>query len=437
MHTRHIASPRPRALVVTVAMLLAWASIAATASAAPNKKTYTTSLSPSALIAGHTYTGPATAIAYTIRNTSTSAELGSADVTVPVGVVPSAVASTEGTVTLAGSVIQLRNLALAPGESAVVSVTAQVECGSNHAPYVWTTRTKQSNDFNGTGNDLSGTSPTNSVVGTCGLSFTKQPKHSEKSPEIIRSAIYNPAGNPVTVTVLDGAGDQTVTWWSGTVALTLGDDPTDGATLGGGLSGSPVNGVATFTPSIDIAATGYSLVATAAPTAGSPSAGTTSAGLESNSFNIVDDATICGIGVGCSARAGDNQKTSAKVDASAAGGAAGDLVILSINDPAYEVDCGGYQETSDVIFFNVTDSGGIDPSKRSKITTMTLLASFVTKSASKYQVCYDDMVQAPFLLPKCDNQNPDPPCILSKELNQAKNLVIVVSSPPGDPAMKF
>ena len=436
MHTRHAASPRPRAMVVAVAALLAWATIAATASAAPSKKTYTASLSPSALIAGHTYSGPVMAIAYTIRNTSSSAELGSANVTVPVGVVPSAVASTEGTATLAGSLIQLRNLALSPGESAVASVTARVECGSNHAPYVWTTRTKQSNDFNGTGNDLSGNSPTSSIVGTCGLSFTEQPAHSEKSPAIIRSAIYNPASDPVTVTVLDGVGDQTVTWWSGTVALAIGDDPTGGATLSGGLSGSPVSGVVTFTPSINTSATGYSLVATATPTAGSPSAGTTS-GLESVSFNIVDDATICAISVGCSAQAGLGQKTSAKVDASAAGGANGDLVILSINDPAYEVNCGGYQETSDVIFFNVTDSGGVDPSNRSKITTMTLLATFVTKSASKYQVCYDNMVQAPFLLPKCDNQTPVPPCILSKGLNQAKDLIIVVSSPAGDPAMKF
>jgi hypothetical protein len=421
-------------LVIAVAALLAWASIAAVASAAPNKKTF--SATAGALVAGHTYAGSDT-ITVTIRNTSSSAELGSANVTVPAGVVASAVSSNVGTATIVGTVIQLRNLALTPDQSVNAAVSAQVECGNVNAPYIWTTATKQSNDFNGTGNDLTGTSPSSAFLGSCGLTFTKQPAHAEKAPAVITSKIYDQTGDPVTVTVLDGQGVQTVTWWSGTIALTIGDDPTSGASLTGGLSGSPSGGSTTFTPSINLSATGYSLVATATPTAGTPSVGTSGAGFESNSFNIVDDATICDAGLSCFAQAGVGQKTSAKVDASAEGGANGDLVILSINDPAVdEPNCAGYNETSDLVVFDVTNSGGVVSSNRSKITTLTLLEEFVTKSASKYRVCYDDG-SGEELLENCDNRTPVPPCVLSKAINQAKDLVIVVSSPAGDPKLNF
>lgn len=447
MNNRRPAFPRPRALVVAVAALLAWASIAAVASAAPAKKTFTTSLNPSSLIAGHTYTAADT-IAFTLTNTSTSVELGSVNVTVPTGVLATAVdESGDGTATLVGTVIELRDLALSPNESKVVSVSAQVECASLHAPYRWTTLAKQSNNFLGTGNDLNGTGPTSTISGTCGLDFSKQPKSAEKSPVEITNAIYNPDGDDVTVTVRDGAGTQTVSWWSGSITLAIGDDPTDGdAVLTGGGPTAVSGGSATFAPSISDSAAGYSLVPSASPTAGSPSVGTTSPGPESDNFNIVDDATICAADTACSATAGQGKKTSATVDASATGGNAGDLVILAINplnDPIYDSlsggACQGYNETSDVVVFDVTDStGNPDTSNRSKIATLTLAAADVTKSASKYQVCYSDGVGNPSLLEKCDNQSPVPPCVVSKAIDQAtKNLVIVVSLAPGDPGLKW
>jgi hypothetical protein len=437
MHNRHLVSPRPRALVVAAAALLVWASIAAVASAAPNKKTFSATAGP--LVAGHTYAGTDT-IVLTLRNTSSSAELGSANISVPAGVVATAVGfSGTGSATLVGSVIQLRNLALTPGQTATATVLAEVECGKNHSAYTWATATKQSNDFNGTGNDLTGTSPSSSFSGTCALVFSKQPKSAEKSPEIITNAIYDPEGERVTVSVVDGSGTQTVTWWSGTITLIKGDDPSAGgaAVLVGGGPTPVSSGSATFEPGIDLSATGYSLVPTASPTAGSASVGTASPGVESANFNIVDDATICEANTGCFAEAGQGQKTSAKVDASATGGAAGDLVILSINDPTVSLNCGGYTETSDEVTFDVTDSTGEGPSNRSKIATMTLLEQFVTKSASKYKVCFDNGVQAPFLLPNCDNQVPVAPCVLSKDINSNKDLVIMIVTLPGDPTAKF
>lgn len=438
MPETRLSASRPRAVVVLIAALLAWTSITTVASAAA-EKSFSASLNPSSLVAGASYgASPRTPIILTILNTSNQARLGSANVTLPAGVLPTGASVVPGTATAVGQVIELRNLDLQPGTSAVVAVSAQVECAANHASYVWAFQVKQANDFNGTpGNNLLGTNPASPVSGNCQLTFSKQPAHSEKTPTIITSKIYDPAGNVVTVSVVDGegVGVQTVSWWSGTISLAKGNDPTTGdvAALTGGLSAAAVGGSATFTPRIDVSATGYTVIASATP--GDDASQGTSTSLASQPFNIVDDATICAASTGCEAVAGVGQKTQANVRASS-NGAAGDLVILSINDPAVSIDCAGYAETSDIVVFNVTDSGGINPAPRSKVTTLTLAAAFVTRSASKYQVCYNDGSGA-LLLPICSNRSPVPPCVVSRALDRSKNLVIVVSSPPGDPGLKF
>lgn len=438
MHDRHLVSPRPRVLVVAVAAVLAWASVAAVASAAPDRKTYSASLNPSALVAGGTYgTTPRAPILLTISNTSSSASLGSANIAVPEGILATAVATTKGAVALVGAVIQLRELGLSPGESVVASVSAQTECAANHASYTWSIQTKQANDFNGTGNDLSGNHPSSTIAGTCGLAFTSQPAHAEKTPGVITSEIYDSNGDPVAVTVVDAQGVQTVSWWTGTLSLAKGNDPTVGdvADLTGALSGPAVSGSATFAPRLNISATGYTLIANASPSGGA-SQGVAS-GAASVAFNIVDDATVCAASTACFATAGEGQKTKATVNASA-NGAAGDLVILSIADPTVSLDCGGYTETSDVVVFNVTDSTGEGSSTRSKQTTLTLAAAFVTKKVGDYRVCYQGDTGPAGLLPNCDRQTPVPPCVVSKEIEKGtKNLVIVIASPPGDPLAKF
>ena len=342
--------------------------------------------------------------------------------------------------------IELRNLNLQPQGFVSVLVSTQVECAANHQAYEWAFQVKQANNFNGTpGNDLTGTNPTSSITGTCQLTFSNQPAGSEKAPVVITSKIYDPFGAAVTVSVLDAEAVQTVSWWNGTISLAKGNDPTPGdvAALTGVLSGVAVSGSVTFTPSIDISATGYTVVANATP--GDGAAQGTSTGLSSNTFNIVDDATICSASTKCSATAGVGQKTKAQVDASTTGGA-GDLIILSINDPTVSLSCASYVATSDLIVFNVTDATGVTPSTRSKVTTLTLAAASVTKSASKYDVCYSSNLSfkdksgatvTTGLLPTCASKNPVPPCVVSKALDKFKNLVIVVSSPAGDPKLNF
>jgi hypothetical protein len=83
----------------------------------------------------------------------------------------------------------------------------------------------------------------------------------------------------------------------------------------------------------------------------------------------------------------------------------------------------------------VTDSTGGTSAQRSKITTLTLAAASVTKSASKYQVCFDASESGlGVLLATCTNRTPaSQPCVLSKALDKEKNLVVVIRTPPGDP----
>lgn len=429
------------------------AGLLATSVSAVAEKSFGATVSPEPLVAGASYGAGARAgqfIEITLTNTSTQAALGSADIGAPTGIRLTSATSTVGSATLVGdALVQVRSLGLAPGASTVVRLGAQVECAANQAAYVWSINVKQANDFNGTpGNNLEQDAPAVSTIsGSCQVGFSAQPRHAEKAPVAITSVIYDPAGAPVTVSITDATGTDTVAWWSGSVTLTLGDDPSSGtAVLAGTTSAAVSGGSATLAPTISRSASGYSLLATATPTAGTASVGTSTAAVESASFNIVDDAEICLATSGCSATAGEGGKTKATVAASATNGQAGDLVILSINDPTLSLDCAGYTETSDLIAFDVTTSDGTTASGRSKTLTMTLAAADVTKSASKYEVCWFSPIAFKTksgttantgLLPTCASRNPVAPCVVSKALDKSKNLVIVVSAPPGDPRSNF
>jgi hypothetical protein len=419
-----------------------WTAIVTVAFAAD--KTFSATVSPGPLVAGASYGEGArltSKISLTMVNESNQARLGSANVTAPAGVSVTGASTSVGTVSVVAGVIQLRNTDLAAGGSVTLSISARVECAANHLSYVWGFAVKQANDFNGTGNDLAkvGASTANTVTGTCGIAFSKQPKSAENAPTSITNKIYDPAGDPVTVTVMDAAGLDSVPWWSGSVSVAIGDDPTAGqAAIGGTISGNAQSGNVTLAPTISLAGSGYSLLATASPNAGA-SSGTSTAAVESDNFNIVDDADICLTANSKCKAESQGPKTTAVVEAAGTNGNAGDLVILSLNDPAVTPpSCGGgYVPTSELFVFNVTTSNGSTASNRPKTATFTMAAQFVTQSASKYQVCFQGISGTATFLAACANKNPVLPCILSKVLDKSKNLVIVVAAPGGDPKMQF
>ena len=106
-----------------------------------------------------------------LQNDTRQQELGSANVTLvtPAGMVVPATFATVvtpagGSATVAGGVIKLRNLSVPPGGSAFVQFG--VPCTAAGASYRLAIRVKQSNDFNGTGNDLNLATPAPLLSGT-------------------------------------------------------------------------------------------------------------------------------------------------------------------------------------------------------------------------------------------------------------------------------
>src|SRR3954454_15456701 len=142
-------------------------------------------------------------------------QLGSANLTPPAGF-RNVTASTpsQANVPVVAGVIQLRNLALPPGATLVVTVKANISCTSVTST-TWTVQAKQANDFNGVpGNDLTldtlNSSLSTPVTEACSqaqkLRFASQPANASTS-----GAIPGSAGSPVSVQVLDGAGHPVTT----------------------------------------------------------------------------------------------------------------------------------------------------------------------------------------------------------------------------------
>ena len=109
-----------------------------------------------------------------LRNDTRTQGLGSANITAPPGVTiqPGSVqlvTPAGGTATLAGNVVQLRNLNLPPGGQAFVTFAAVVPCTPATSNNTFAIAVKQSNDFNGTGNDLNAgnAAPVLRGIGAC------------------------------------------------------------------------------------------------------------------------------------------------------------------------------------------------------------------------------------------------------------------------------
>src|SRR5262249_14278651 len=82
--------------------------------------------------------------------------LGSANLAAPAGFTVLGASVRGQAQTVSGNVAQLRNLAVAPGASVIATVNARVPLANPCAPaqFTWQVAAKQSNDFNGVGNDF-------------------------------------------------------------------------------------------------------------------------------------------------------------------------------------------------------------------------------------------------------------------------------------------
>lgn len=269
MNLRHTVR---RVAGLLLAMLVITGALAAVASAGGNK-TFKTVITPASVPAGSTSN-----IVATVTNNSDPQGVGSANLTVPTGWTALSATTTKGTATIVGQVVQLRSLALAPGQSAAVTMSTKVPCGTGAG--VYTVVAKQANDFNGTGNDVALDIPGSDLsidrTGSCGLRFVTQP------PADVGS------GDPFTTSVefVDGSGSRATTQ-SAPVSLSA-----TGATLGGTTPVNASSGLATFS---NMSLTAPADATPATLTASSPGYGSAT----STPVTVHGDTTQCVPNVDC------------------------------------------------------------------------------------------------------------------------------------------
>ena len=141
--------PRRHAVALVIA-LIGVCALASPAGAAT--KPYSVVISPNTVPAGASVPFQAT-----ITNRTTSQTLGSADLTPPPDfTVGGPVSVGVGDASVSANVVHLRNLAIAPGASVTATFMVKVPASQPCAPatFTWKVEAKQSNDFNGTGNNF-------------------------------------------------------------------------------------------------------------------------------------------------------------------------------------------------------------------------------------------------------------------------------------------
>jgi len=363
------------------------------ATAATTTKPYSVDITPACV-------SPGTSVqfAVTLRNTTKTQMMGSANVTAPTGF-------TITSATPDGKTVELRNLATAPGGTVTRSFTATTAATTGAA--AWTIIAKQSNDYNGSpGNNLTldaANSHLSSYVGTCVLAFVTQPTDAKVGSNIT-SVQADPAGTPVRVEVLNGPNGQRVTTSSDSVSLAIkAGTGTAGAALTPSTpSANAVNGVASFAFSIGTAGLGYQITAS--------SSGSASAG--SASFNVADDAVLC-TGHNCN---GNASKDDVAVNVTAPLADAGDVILVALD--VQELSCAGYTPlagTPVVTFVLISNSY--------RLVTIRVPQLLATRPAAQDLVCYSSALsfvdragntvpsEGSGLLPDCKAKTPlSAPC---------------------------
>jgi hypothetical protein len=381
-------------------------------------------------------------VSITITNTSAQQTLGSANVTLPSP--PFRVVTAPADTVPGGPVLELRSLGLAPGGTVTVLAAVDVQTCGPTAPVTVTADAKQSNDYNGTGNDLtlvaSGSDQSVDVVGTCRLAFVTQPASAERTRAITGTA-FDPAGAPIAVEVRDAGGSDRATSSTATVSLGAVNPSAPAAVLGGVTSTAAVAGLATFAPgpTLDTSAFGFVLVASSAGLGGSG---------PSRAFDIVDDQTACQQNVGCSATA-QNGKQVASL-ALGGGSTSGSLLVSvdAADTPAFE--CPGYPRAglpvSQFLFtgggdrtgtFTVSFSGGSRPLKSYEVCWAAPY-QFTTKSTTPLTVqgvkpgTTDPLYVG--LLPDCARRGAIAPCVSSRAFDsRTRTVTIAVFVTSDDP----
>jgi hypothetical protein len=428
-------SLRTRAPRATFGALVAIALVVAAMSttvgfAATSVKPYSVRFTPVS-VAG----GSSTTFSATITNLSDNQVLGSANVTAPAGVAvaPTNIAVTPAssttTATLAGNVIQLRSLEIAPAASKTLTFVAAVPCSASTS--AWRVDAKQSNNFNGPpGNvfvlDGAASSLQLTVVGSCHLNFFTQPADAVKNTAISTTPLNMPPGGAIAVEVLDG-NNQRVT--ASTVPITVALSPASGV-----LSGTTVRnaamGVASFA---DLSVSQHGQYALSASSPGM-------LGATSGSFLIWDQATSCTSGSTCSVTVAAPKSVTSQITSNASSGA----LVASLG--ADTIDCGDpYNHAPSTTTFNAYGSAASGTKTATMQIDKAVVQAQPNNGAAFYRVCYES--PTPFrdrtgvtvtlgLLPDCNTVANVAPCVASVSKTQAGDVREVLRLPAGDPRFR-
>ena len=423
--------------ILVVAALLAALLLPGTAAA--EVKPYSVVLSPPSVAAGQQ-----AVIGATIENRSAQQALGSVNLTAPPAFAvrgASLAGGSAGSATVQGREVQLRDLSLPPGAALTVSVTVDVGCSAG--AYAWSVRAKQANRFNGSpGNDFELVSAPEAlgttVTGACALRFAAEPQDARVG-ERLSANDFDPAGPPISVELVDGAGNR-VTTAAPTISLALAS-LTGFGTLGGTSTVTGTAGLAGFGDLSVSAAGTYRLQATA------PGAQPATSAI----FSVQQVAIRCFEDVDC---AGSLDASRSRVDASAFAGPGADAGFLQLSfNTGFRPDCAGYEEYS-------SDWAVVLGPDRQKRVTYTIDKRVMNASpnngASFLQMCF--AAPYPFTtragappaeadvdgdghtdwysatLPDCGTA----PCVASRNKDRAGSGVIEVRAPAGaeDPAYR-
>lgn len=444
-------SPRAR---VGLALLLAGTLVAAATVPAgagvEDNKTFT--LAVAGVAGAPTYAGDTDSrVVVTITNTSPAQQLGSVNLTLPGNLALSRIVSGPLDTQPGSSVLELRNLALAP-RGGVATLVLEVDvrtCVAGTATFSATA--KQSNDYSGAGNDFfpNPNTATRAITGSCSLAFVGQPADAKKA-SAITSVPFAPAGAPITVQVLDAGGSGRATHSTAAVALSASRAGLPQA-LQGTTTTNAVAGLASFTPgpSLSASAFGYQLAAA--------SPGLTSSAA-STSFDIVDNFASCPAGQSCSTSAVGTGGAAISASFGSGGSSTNLLVAVNAADaPVFE--CAGYPRNGAAVSqFSFSDDDGGDRNG-------TVLASIpnATKPLNEYEVCwaapYPFMTESgamtvassilkpgtttPLhvgLLPDCPRRSaPDEaaPCIVSRTYTKSTKTVSITVRASGDDPWRY
>jgi hypothetical protein len=340
--------------------------------------------------------GTTAAIDVTVKNTSSSGNITAQGVRIyidsdlPLANIVSVAkkpATASGTLTGPSAnapYIQVLDANIRRNDTYTVTVNVKVPCVAQGTVYDWTTDVRQSNDFNGTNNQLPAINPDptparTTVASGCSLAFTAQPKSAAPTATITNVAFDPNAAKKVEVSVKSGgASPSVVTWATGTVSVAT----SPATSLSGTTIRSLTNGVATFNDLSIAAADTYRLVASMTGLA-----------------NVSSDQFTIGNGVTLTCTAGDTNPCTTGNFPGPTTGTVGNVTVndgdtltgtLTAQFITNDIDCPGYTEFGDRLFFDVDTQQSVAGLTKTVVVTKPIPNGMPSGPGEewRYQVCF-------------------------------------------------